>query len=289
MVKRSFADLSARFGPWKILWGSIAGLSTVLGVLAFVGPVWGLILLLAYVAATAAILLNLEREQHRLTARDLANARRHLRDLRAHIFAHLQAPETNLVWRDEITVSPAGDAHWVGYLRIRADGPRRLHFFETILSGEPLSQQEQDVLKANLTVREGPAGARLLTDVDWKGPTEARVWTYLARPLDPGEEIEIVMEHTWPHTLPEIAKGGVETMSWACARPTARLEFVLLFEPKGHPGRELLFTGSGLAPGSLVQKAEGRHWRIEGSAVNLAQGEEVSLRLDAGDPPAGRP
>jgi hypothetical protein len=132
------------------------------------------------------------------------------------------------------------------------------------------------------TVRQDPGGARLPVDTEWESDTFVRFWVHFSTPIQPGNEIGIVYEFTWPRSLPKLAQRGIETALWTCERPTDRFEYVIRLDASHKRKTPLGINLDGAPRDLLKQKAEGGSWRVEGFAENLEQGRVVSLTLDAG-------
>ncbi len=268
-------------GPGKVVWAPVVALSVSAGIVGGFGWTAGAFIFIGLLALGAFVVALASIDQLQRAVDDGDQLRRALGTLRAYIVDKLQeqAGSTTVLWRDEIIVNKKGDVHWLGRLTVRAEGPNALHFVETKLGGEPLTPAERR--RMSITVPQGEEGARLPIEVEWESDRSARVWTHFGSALQPGQEITLVMEHSWPHTLAKLGTGGVEHMTWTPDRPTERFEYTILLLPELKRRTALGSNVDGFTT-PPAQRAEGGGWRVEGEAENLTTASRLNLSLDAG-------
>ena len=85
-----------------------------------------------------------------------------------------------------------------------------------------------------------------------------------------------------PGLLAVLTRGGVEHVSWICERPTKRLEFEVRLDATLGRTTPLKVTPHGISQSDLKQSRDGSGWSLRGTALDLPEGYEISLDLDAG-------
>ena len=238
-----------------MLWTLIVGIATVVGLAtAFADNLGaGLVAALVILAAGCLLLLVVSRTEVAQLRADRQEMRRSLDTLRKYVTARLPAQPRNLALSDQQFVGKNGDTFTRAYLKILVEGTTPLHFIESEQDGEPLSRREQRRLMP--IARREPDGARLFVDVDWQSARTLRFWIHFERPIPPGEEVSFSYEYTWPHTLPNLTRGGVEHPGWDFVRRTDSFEFEVRLEAALGWSRPLKLTVEGMPGADVTPRA----------------------------------
>ena len=268
-------------GVWRVVWAPVTGLAAIAGVAAvFANDLTaGVIAVLAIVAFVLAILLLVSREQ----VRRMSSAQREMREavtpLRAYVVNQLPTKAQTILWRDQQVIGKNGDTFSRAEVSILVEGDRPLHFVQGQDNGEPLTARERR--RVQFIARREPGGVRLPVDWEWTSDSSFRYWIHFERPISPGDQVTYSYEYTWPHTLPELARGGVEHTSWTCERPTRKLEFEVRVDAPAGRTSPLRVAAHGISQSDVTQRRDGSGWSVSGSASNLPEDHEIHLTLDA--------
>jgi hypothetical protein len=273
-------QLVKRWGPGKTIWSPVLGLGLLGGLIGWLeSPMLAAVVVLGFLAFAELVLLAWAVQQNGEQARENNDLRWALGNLRRYVLQRHNADFVYALRRDETTVSKNGDASLVHLVRVRvASDSEPLHFLEFTQGGEPLTQPQ--IRSLRFEVRHQPGGARLPVEVDWESARLARLWIHLPQPLGQGEETTLVMECTWPGALPELARSGVERMTWSTLRHVERFEYLVILDKSLGRRRDLRYMLEGL-PDNLDQKGEAGTWRVEGHAEGIPEGATMRLTLDS--------
>jgi hypothetical protein len=269
-------------GLFKVLWAPAAIVLAVGGFATLFSSNLGigLFIALAMVLFAAVVFLGLALADNATLRADQAELKRSLKTLRRYVVSELPVETRTVQWRDQQIVRRNGDTFMRVEMTIRVEGDRPLHFVETVQNGEALSPREQKAMR--LTARREPGGARLPIDWEWVDASSLRFWTHFERPIQPGNDIALSYEFTWPHTLPNLTRRGIEHVEWEAQRPTDHFEAEIRLDAELGRRTDLRLTAHGIKRESISQGPDGDAWTVRASIDNLAVGHRVSLDLDAG-------
>jgi hypothetical protein len=269
------------YGVARVVWAPVAVIATVAGVAsAFANDLTaGVIVALAILTFAMAVLLLVSREQ----VRRMGSAQREMREaitpLRAYVVNELPTEAQTALWRDWQEIGKNGDTFSRAEVSILVEGERPLHFVQGQDSGEPLTARERR--RVQFTARREPDGVRLPVDWEWTSDSSFRYWIHFSRPISPGDQITYSYEYMWPHTLPELARKGVEHLTWVTERPTKKLEFDVRVDAALGSTAPLKVAIHGIPQTDLVHERDGSGWSFKGTAIDLPKDHEIHLDLDA--------
>lgn len=260
----------------RVIAAPVLALGTIGGLVWIPGPHrttvalgFVLVVLLALYLTAAARTRELDEE--------LRDTKEVLRNLRDDTLERHPANAVNELWRDEYVVSKKGHVTWTRIITIRAIGGP-LHFTDQRFAGEELTVRERNRMK--IEASEGPGGGRPVVEKEWVGGAELKLSVHFSNVLEATDEpAQITLRLEWPRTLPNLARGGRERLTWICGWPTARLEYLVILDSSCKRSSAFKTRQSGLG-GYPEQRPEGGQWRIEGAAEGLARGKRVTLTLD---------
>jgi hypothetical protein len=277
--------LTEKVGIWRLLAFPVLAVGSALALTPLVGSAAAPAVALGLTLLAALVVLALVEHRLRAIDDDKARLERALSNLRTFLFEHHRAKIAVTLWHDEYRINERGDIDAMRRWTFRVEGTSPLHFVNLAVGGDsPLSRREKR--RISFEVREVEGKGRLPLEVNWRGDNEAQLFAHLPRPLSQGESITVELVYAWPRTMSRLAKGGSERFTWRgpdppFGHPIERLEYAIVLDPSIGRTVAVGYVLQGVpAP---TQRAEaGGAWRIEGVALNLPEGIEAALTLDAG-------